>query len=197
MCREDFLLRLHEGVIEMTVAMSITRYSREDAKTIVARLKRDSFDDLNRLFSEGRTPSFDEIEGETASGLLAWNPQAPWWSKLLAIICFDNPLSRWAGKIFIEPFGEEKVGEGVNQFNNRIKPRRFPFVTCIEKTIADQKPCLRLDYTHFPGNLLSTRDELRSIDNGVFLGRAYSKLPWDKEIWFLRYFVVCALSEQS
>lgn len=181
----------------MTTANFVRRHSREDAQTIVGKLKQVSFDDLNQLFREGGTPSFNEIEGETASGMLAWNTQAHWWSRPLAIICFDNPLSCWTGKMFTEPFSEGKIGEGVNQFNNRIKPRRFPFATCIEKAIMDGNPCLRLDYTHFPGTLFSTRDELRRIDDGVFLGQAYSKLPWDKECWFLRYFVLCALSMSS
>ena len=181
----------------MTTASSLRRYSREEAQTVINKLKQNSFDDLNKLFGEGGTPSFDEIEGETTSGMLAWNPQAHWWSKPLAIICFDNPLSRWTGKMFTEPFGEGRTGGGINKFNNKIKPCRFPYATCIENGMMDGNPCLRLDYTHFPGTMFSTRDELRKIDDGVFLGQAYSKLPWDKERWFLRYFVLCALSVSS
>jgi hypothetical protein len=181
----------------MTTISSTKRYSLEEAQTAIAKLKRDSFDDLNRLFEGGRTPSFEEIEGETASAMLAWNPQAPWWGKPLAAICFDNPLSHWTGKAFVAPFGEGRTGEGFNQFRNRIKPRRFPFLTSVESAASDQGPCLRVEYNHFPGTLFSTRDELRSIGDGVFLGMAYSKLPWDRERWPLRYFVLCALNKSK
>jgi hypothetical protein len=181
----------------MTTFKSVKRYSLEDAQTIVKKLQRDTFDELNRKYKEGKAPSFDEIGGETASGMLAWNPQAPWWGKPLAMICFDNPLSRWTGKMFTTPFSEEKTGEGFNLFKNRIKPHRFPFLTRIEKAIADQNPCLTVNYNRFPGTMFSTRDELRKIDDGVFLGQAYSKLPWDKERLFLTYFVLCALSKSG
>jgi hypothetical protein len=181
----------------MTTAKSVKRYTLEEAQTVITRLKQDTYENLNRLFKEGRAPSFDEIEGKTASGMLAWNPQAPWWGKPLAMICFDNPLSRWTGKMFITPFSEAKTGDGVNLFQNRIKLRRFPFLTRIEKAISDQNPCLAVNYNRFPGKQLSTRDELRRIDDGVFLGQAYSKLPWDKERWFLVYFVLCALSKSG
>lgn len=178
-----------------TIIKSVKRYSLEDAQTIITKLKRDTFDDLNRKFKEGKAPLFDEIEGETAGSFLAWNPQAPWWSKPLTLISFDNPSSRWTGKMFITPFSEGKTGGGLNLFQNRIKPRRFPFLTRIEKAVSDQKPCLTLDYARFPGTLFSTHDEVRRIDDGVFLGQGYSKLPWDKERFLLTYFVVCALGK--
>jgi hypothetical protein len=54
-----------------------------------------------------------------------------------------------------------------------------------------------VEYNRFPGTLFSTRDELRSIGDGVFLGMAYSKLPWDRERWPLRYFVLCALEKSA
>ena len=128
----------------MATTSSARRYSLDEARTAIAKLKEESFTDLNRLFEGGRTPSFDEIEGETASAMLAWNPRAPWWGKPLAAICFDNPLSRWIGKAFITPFGEGKTGEGFNQFRNLIKPRRFPFLTSVERAAPDQNPCLRV-----------------------------------------------------
>jgi hypothetical protein len=179
----------------MTTIKSVQRHSPAEAQKIITRLKQDTYDNLNRLFKEGKVPSFEEIEGETASGMLAWNPRAPWWGKPLAMICFDNPLSRWTGKTFVTPFSEGKTGDGFNLFQNRIKPRRFPFLTRIEKAISDQNPCLTVNYNRFPGTLFSTRDELRMIDDGVFLGQAYSKLPWDKKRWLLRYFVLCALGK--
>jgi len=45
--------------------------------------------------------------------------------------------------------------------------------------------------TQLDGFLKELVDEVRKIKNGQFLGRAYYKFPWRKEIWFVGYFVLC------
>jgi len=175
--------------------MSARRYSNEEAKTIMAKLREYSFDDLHPLFKEGKTPFFEEIEGDTAGSFLAWNPETHWWIKLLTRIVFDNPFARWTGKRFITPFDEEGRGEGVNVFRNRILPYRYQFDTCIKKALLDQNSCLALDYAPFPSPMFGTLDELRRIEDGVFLGQGHHKFPWEKEHSFLVYFVLCALTQ--
>jgi len=177
----------------MATSRTAKRYSREDAQTIIAKLKTKPFEDLHPLFKEGSLPSFYEIEGDTTGSLLPWDPETPWWVKLQSVILFDSPLGRWTGKRFMTPFNEGKRGKGINLFQNRVLPRRFRFDTSIQKAQADQKPCLVLDYVHLPLSLFSIRDELRKIDDGVFLGQGYAKLPWDKEHFLLVYFAICAL----
>lgn len=177
--------------------MSTKRHSQEEAETIMARLREYSFEDLHPLFEEGGIPLFEEIEGDTAASLLAWNPRSPWWRKLLTRIAFDNPFARWTGKRFTTPFGEERAGRGINLFQNRILPRRHQFDTCIEKALLDQGPCLVLDYGSLPSPLAGTRDELRRIEDGAFVGRGYHKLPWEKEPLFVGYFVLCALERAA
>jgi len=177
--------------------MSEKRHSQEEAETIIDRLRGYSFEELHPLFEEGRIPLFEDIEGDTAGSLLAWNPRSPWWRKLLTRIAFDNPFARWKGKRYTTPFGEEKGGRGVNLFRNRILPRRHRFNTSIEKALFDKNPCLVLDYGSLPSLLAGTRDELLRIEDGVFVGRGYHKLPWEKEHSFVACFVLCALKQAA
>jgi len=178
----------------MTTIILAKRYSLEDAQTIIARFKKYSFNDFHKLFTQGRTPSFDEIEGDTFGSFLALNPKAGWLRKTALAIAFDNPLARWTGKRFITPFDEEKKGKGINLFRNRIFPQRFGINTFVEKSLFDQKPCLAVTYPHFPSSLFGLRDELKRIDDGVFLGQGHHKLPWGKEYSLQGYFVLCALN---
>ena len=177
----------------MTTSTATERHSTENAQEIMAKLREYAFDDLHPLFSEGKTPSFQEIEGDTAGSFLAWNPKTPWMMKLLTRIGFDNPLARWTGKRFVTRFDEDKRGRGLNLYQNRILPRRFTFDTCIKKSMFDQNPCLALVYASFPSPTFGTIDQLRKIEDGVFLGQGYHKFPWEKEHSFLVYFVLCAL----
>jgi len=178
----------------MTTIILAKRYSLEDAQRVIAKFKKYSFDDFHKLFREGRAPSFDKIEGDTFGSFLALNPKAGWWRKAALAIAFDNPLARWTGKRFITPFAEEKKGKGINLFRNRIFPRRFRIDTYIKNSLFDQNPCLTVLYPHFPSSIFGLRDELRRIDDGVFLGQGHHKLPWGKQYSLQGYFVLCALN---
>ena len=178
----------------MTTVKLGKRYSLEDAQAIVAKFKECSFDDFHRLFSEGKTPSFDEIEGDTAGSFLALNPKAGLWRKLALAIAFDNPLARWTGKRFTTPFEKERMGKGINLFRNRIFPQRFGVNTSIEESLFDLKPCLVITYPYFPSSVFGLRDELRRIDDGVFLGQGHHRLPWGKVYSLQGYFLLCALN---
>jgi hypothetical protein len=181
----------------MTTLKLGERYSLENAEAIIAKFKEYSFDDLHRLFREGKSPSFDEIEGNTAGSFLVLNPKAGWWRKAALAIAFDNPLSRWTGKRFISTFDGEKKGEGTNLFRNRFFPQRFGINTSVEKSLFDQKPCLAVTYPHFPSSLFGLRDELKRIDDGVFLGQGHHRLPWGKGYSLQGYFLLCALTRSG
>ena len=177
--------------------MSTDLHSTEDAQTIIARLREYSFDDLHPLFKEGKTPLFKEIEGDTAGSFLALNPKTGLWRKLGLRIFFDNPVARWEGKRFLTLFDEEKRGKGINLFRNLIIPQRFPIETYISKSFFDQNPCLSIAYPRFPSRVFGLVDQLRKIDNGVFLGQGYHKPPWGKEYSLQGYFVLCALTRSD
>jgi len=181
----------------MTTIMLAKRRSLEDAQVIIARFKKYSFDDFHKLFKEGKPPSFDEVEGDTAGSFLALNPKAGWWRKAALAVAFDNPLARWKGKRFETPFDEDKKGKGINLFQNRLFRQRFGIDTFIEKSLFDQKPCLAVTYTHFPSSFFGLRDELRRIDDGVLLGQGHHKLPWGKQYALQGYFVLCAVDRPT
>ena len=176
----------------MTTALSIKRYSSEEAQAIMAKLREYTFEDLHPLFKEGREPHFEEIEGDTAGSFLAWNPETAWSLRLLTRIGFDNPLARWTGKRFLSSFDRDNKGKGLNLYQNLLLPRRFSFNTCVRKSMFDQNQCLALVYSPFPSPMAGTIDELRKIEEGVFLGQGYHKSPWEKEYSLLTYFVLCA-----
>lgn len=167
----------------------------------IAKLKKNDLNGLHSLFSEGVVPSFEEIKGKTAGSFLAWNPANPWFMEFSVRILFDSPVARWTGKEFFSPFGpsagsrqvEEKRGRGVNLFKNRILPNRFRFDTYIKKAYSDQKPCLALDYRPYFSLMSGLIDDVRKIEDGVFLGQMYHKFLWEKELQFLGYFALCAL----
>ncbi len=171
---------------------SVKRHANEYAQTRSAELEKLSSDDLYGLFKEGGVPIFEEIGGLVAGRLLAWNPEAPRGSKVLVALTFDNPMSRWVGKAFTLPFDEDRKGKGVNLFQNRILPRRFRFRTSIDKAFSDQELCLRLEYPA-PSLIAGGFDDIRKIEEGVFLGQACYRAPWKKVPWFFRYFVILSL----
>ena len=177
--------------------MSVKLNSTEDVQTIIARFREYSFDDLHPLFEEGKTPLFKEIEGDTVGSFLVLNPKTGLWRKLALKIFFDNPLARWKGKRFVTLFDEEKRGKGINLFRNRILPQRFLIDTYVNKSLFDQNPCLSITYPHFPSRMFGLVDQLRRIDNGVFLGQGHHKLPWGKEYSLQGYFVLCALTKSD
>ena len=178
----------------MTTLKLAKRYSLEGAKSIIAKFKEHSFDDFHKLFNEGKVPSFDEIEGDSEGGFLTLNPKAGLWGKVTLALAFGNPLARWRGKRFITPFEKGKTGKGINLFRNRIFPQRFGIDTTIGESLFDLKPCLTVTYPHFPSSVFGLRDELRRIDDGVFLGQVHHKPSWGKEYSLQGYFLLCALN---
>lgn len=171
----------------------IKRHSLEEARTIIGKLEKCSFDDLHPLFTEGTVPLFKEIEGKTAGRFLALDPKTGWLKKLGLTIFFENRLACWTGKRFITHFGDEEVGKGINLFQNRILPERFPIHTCVNRSLFDRNLCLTVTYPHFPSRMFGLVDELRRIDGGVFLGQGHHKYPWAKDYSLQGYFVLCAL----
>ncbi len=169
------------------------RYSETEAMAIIEQFKRSSINDLDTLFNRETLPKFEELEGETAGAILALNPGNPWWLTCIIKIAFKSPLGQWSGKKFLTPFSKEKKGHGINLFKSKYSPRLFKFDTYIKNAYVDDKPCLALDYRSYHLLTCGLVDEVRKIRDGQFLGRAYYKFPWRREIWFVGYFAFCAL----
>jgi hypothetical protein len=173
------------------------RYSVSEAIVNIEQLKKYSINDLDTLFNTEALPEFEELEGETTGAILALNPGNPWWLKCAIKIVFKSPLGQWTGKKFITPFNEEKKGHGINLFKSKYFPRLFKFDTYIKNAYVDDKPCLSLDYRAYLSLTFGLVDEVRRIRDGQVLGRAYYKFPWRREIWFVGYFVLCALNKDK
>jgi len=169
------------------------RYSVSEAIVIIEQLKKCSINDLDTLFNTEALPKFEELDGEISGAILALNPENPWWLKCVIKIVFKSPLGQWTGKKFITSFNKEKKGHGINLFKSKYFPKLFKFDTYIKTAYVDDNPCLALDYRSYHLLTFGLVDEVRKIKDGQFLGRAYYKFPWRREIWFVGYFVLCAL----
>ena len=169
----------------------IKRFNRKESDPVVADLQRLSIDQLDALFRQGAAPRFKEIEGATAGGLLTRRDRR-WIFKILYQLLLDCRWSRWSGKGFTSTFDDAARGRGVNLFYNRIFPLRYRFKTYVAVAEADGEACLRLEYAL--GSILwGTIDDMRTINEGVFLGRIHYRFPWRRQRIDLGYFVLCAL----
>ena len=173
------------------------RYSVSEAIVLIEQLKKCSINDLDILFNTEALPIFEELEGSTAGAILAFNPENPWWLKGVIKIIFKSPLRLWTGKKFLTAFYKGEKGHGINLFKSKYFSQLFKFDTYIKNAYADDKPCLALDYRAYWSLTFGLVDEVRKIKDGQFLGRAYYKYPWKKEIWFVGYFVICAVRIQE
>lgn len=169
----------------------VKRFSQIEAQTILLNYQKYSFENLNRLFVESITPTYEEIAGETA-GVTVLCPRCGWFTKFLATVLFDCSFSRWKGKIFISPFERDQAGKVLNLYGNKLAPRRFIMLSSIVPATSDHKSCVKLTYT-FPWSTFRAYDEIRKVEDGVFLGQTYQKLPFAKKYELKAYFILCAL----
>ena len=93
----------------------------------------------------------------------------------------------WDGKTFSYSAGAE--GRGINRVKLLVTQMDwFPFVTRIQPSAIDGKPCIYLDYEQpeNPALIGKIHDEIREVSPGVFLGPAM----WKREngplliLWF-------------
>src|SRR4051794_8888195 len=77
----------------------------------------------------------------------------------------------WGGKSFA---GTGASGTGVNRVHLFGRHTLFPFLTRVEPSVLDGKPCIALDYDlpDNPGVIRAIHDEVREIEDGLFLGPA-------------------------
>ncbi len=103
-----------------------------------------------------------------------------------------SPWARWSGKGFFTPFGEQEIGRGANLFQNRFRPVRYKLDTFIKKAEVDDNSCLTLKYP-LGSIMYGLIDDVRVIEDGVFLGQMHFKFFWRRSRVFIGYFVLCAL----
>lgn len=172
----------------------VTAYRETEAIARLAELEEKTEDELHALFSGGRLPRFEEIDGTTRGSLLQWDDEnASPLLQLSVTLLFESPLGRWTGKDFVHEFSEDENGSGVNLFDNRIRPRRYGFDTYPKNAYTDGESCLALDYGRFRSPMSGLVDDVRMVDEGVLLGQMYYKHPFASERSYRGYFGLCVL----
>jgi hypothetical protein len=178
--------------------MAVKRCTRDEAKAIMHRLQKCSLDELDCMFQQGRVPVFSEIAGRNPGVELAWNPRTPGINKMSWWVVGDGYFSRWSGMEFIKPFDGDKRGDGFNLYRNRYWKRRFRFETYVAEAVADNDPCLRINY-RFPSPQTAGFDDARMTEDGVLLARAYAKTDqsFRRNPLFMFYWVTVSVEQAS
>ena len=129
--------------------------------------------ELMQLYVSGSAPSVGDLDGELRGRMLA----APWAGRWVAsrLRTFAGWHGfPWRGKTF-RSTGADR-GEGINRIFSDTKPRRwFRFETYVGPSRAGAFDALQLDYDN-PGNpalIRAVKDEVRQVNEGLFLGLAY------------------------
>lgn len=172
---------------------AVKRFTEEEARAVHARLAECSLPELDRRFRAGAVPDFADIEGRTAGAWLARSPANYWWANWFTRVFLDSPWARWTGKGFFASHEETGTGRGANLFDNTFRPVRYPLDTFVQPAQMDGQPCLVLRYP-FGSLMYGVIDNLRVIEDGVFLGQILYRFPWGRRRRFIGYFVLCALA---
>jgi hypothetical protein len=97
-------------------------------------------------------------------------------------------LYPWEGKSFTAKSASE--GRGINRFRYPLRRGWFPFKTSLSNSRVDRQPCIAIDYD-VPENPWIARviyDELRSVGEGLYLGRGMRRTAAQTPalvLWFL------------
>jgi len=130
---------------------------------------------LFQLFYAAPAPKFEMMKGEYSAKTLSVGVLAP--SADFYTHHFFGP-GHWLGKAFF-PFEKDK-GWGYNMFSSKNKNgqdeifRVRKMNTYIGKSLIDGKNSFHLDYSPYnSGTVHSMHDELRKINDNIFLGMGY------------------------
>ena len=117
-----------------------------------------------------------QLDAVFASGSVGCRPVGAGRGRILYILDARHPRARanlvdvaWKGKYFTCD------GRMVNRWAGGV--RAVEAAVVVEPSLLDGKPCLMLDYPPDAPIFGNTRDELREVAPGVFLGRAYERCP--------------------
>ena len=124
-----------------------------------------SKDELDDLFLGGDTPDKDALDGETRGRVLAG--RGPLRAEAVREIV-NTPLLPWKGKSIDHGLGANRFGYGP------LERQGFEFETRMEPSLVpeDSDDVLIFDYDQpeNPPGVRRIRDDLKEIDDGLFLG---------------------------
>lgn len=168
-----------------TVSSPSTSISRDLPRTLVAleRLLDLPVPELERMYVAAKTPTIPEVRGDLRGRMLAW----PVLEQRANVQGFFRAFAGskafpWRGKSF-RPRDATR-GEGINRII-RDRWTLFRFDTFIGKSRQGDFEALQLDYD-LPGNppiIRSIKDEIRTIEPGVWLGQAWFVTERTKFLW--------------
>jgi hypothetical protein len=153
------------------------RGARAEARALdLDALSRMSQRDLAALYARGRAPEgLAALDGHPRGRMLAVRTldRGPVFGALRRLASSER--FPWGGKSFHAHGTAE--GEGVNRVHLGGRHQLFPFETRIDASAVDGKPAVILDYD-LPDNpwfIRAIHDEVRLVDEGLFLGPAMWK----------------------
>lgn len=136
-------------------------------------LHRMTFDDLASLYGQAAAPaSISALDGEPRGRMLALRStgHGPVASAIRGFAA--SRVFPWQGKNFRSL--DAQRGEGVNRIHilGMYRPKWFRFETSFEPSLADDRPCLRLNYNlpENPPGIRQITDELREVAPGLYMG---------------------------
>ena len=141
--------------------------------------------ELAQLFYAAEPPELEVLNGEY-SGSLAHTGAAFFLGKFFTYFIYGR-MDIWVGKGFER--SHTTWGRGYNLFESKknkdqiIKKRRIE--TSIVKSLLDEKNSYLLNYSPYNSGLVHLfRDELRQINDTLFIGVGYLTLPGGSKVNF-------------
>ena len=94
----------------------------------------------------------------------------------------------WQGKSFSSVAGASE-GRGTNRVLYPTRRGLFPFRTYAANSVVDRRPCFVIDYdvAPNPARVRTIYDEVRQVDDGLYLGRGMRRRPGGEAklvLWF-------------
>ena len=130
---------------------------------------------LGELYRTAPVPtSVDRLAGHPTGRMLAVRHLDAGLRGALVHRVAGAALFPWGGKSFQ---GEGTAGNGTNRVHIGGRHQLFPFHTRVMASVIDGRPCVALDYDRpdNPAFIRAIHDEVREVDDGLFLGPAMWK----------------------
>ena len=164
----------------MSAAIELDQAPRRWSGALDDLLELDS-EELAELYRNASTPTIAELDGDYRGRMLAVPPAGRALQALSRQWAGSDYFFVWQGKSF-QPLADE-VGRGVNRLLvDRL--HRYPFLTRVKPSAFGEFDAVELDYD-LPENpffIRAIRDEIRRLDDGLYLGQAYVRLGGSEQL---------------
>ncbi|HXH12332.1 MAG TPA: hypothetical protein VNP04_21510 [Alphaproteobacteria bacterium] len=155
-------------------------------------LQHESAAALDVRFASGTMPVLDDLQGHCRGCFLAWNDELSWpvWLMLRVLRAMLFDWRGWWGKDFVTPLAYTEPGRGWNLFPARgaNDDWRYPFATYLATAFCDGRAALRLNYGAYRSLMSWVRDDLRQIDERLWLGKMW--VVWRQWRLFVGFFAL-------